>query len=55
MLDNLLHDLTQELPPLERLQRLVQTLKDQFHGSAVGLLMIEDDSLRLLAAEGLSY
>ena len=55
MLDNLLHDLTQELTPLERLQRLVQTLKDQFHGSAVGLLMIEDDSLRLLAAEGLSY
>ena len=55
MFDILLHDLNQDMPPLERLQRLVQTLKDTFHGSAVGLLRIEDDALRLLATEGLSY
>lgn len=55
MLDNLLHDLTQDLPPIERLQRLVQTIKEQFRCGAVGLLMIEEDSLRLLAADGLSY
>lgn len=40
---------------IERLQRLVQAIKEKFHCGAVGLLMIEEESLRLLAADGLSY
>lgn len=55
MLQQLLDDLTQDFSPAERLQRLVQTIKVAFSCGAVGLLMIEEDALRLLAADGLSY
>lgn len=50
ILDALLADLTHELPPALRLQRLVRA---HFRCDAVCLLRLDGDSLRPVAAEGL--
>ncbi|MNZ46126.1 Nitric oxide reductase transcription regulator NorR2 [compost metagenome] len=50
-----LADLGAELPSAVRLQRLVQALREHFHCGAVGLLRLEDDCLRPLAAAGLVH
>lgn len=50
---SLLADLVVELPNAVRLQRLVQTLREHFTCGAVGLLRLDGDSLRPLAAVGL--
>ncbi len=56
MLDaGLLADLVVELPNAVRLQRLVHTLREHFCCGAVGLLRLEGDSLRPLAAVGLVH
>jgi anaerobic nitric oxide reductase transcription regulator len=51
----LLADLVVELPNAVRLQRLVHTLRERFHCGAVGLLRLEDDALRPVAAIGLAH
>ncbi|MEX6504009.1 nitric oxide reductase transcriptional regulator NorR [Pseudomonas zhanjiangensis] len=51
---SLLADLIVELPNAVRLQRLVQTLREHFSCGAVGLLRLDGDSLRPLAAVGLA-
>jgi len=51
--ETLLADLIVELPNAVRLQRLVQTLREHFNCGAVGLLRLDGDSLRPLAAVGL--
>lgn len=50
---SLLADLIVELPNAVRLQRLVHTLREHFICGAVGLLRVDGDSLRPLAAVGL--
>ncbi|MBU3055268.1 nitric oxide reductase transcriptional regulator NorR [Pseudomonas indica] len=55
MEEALLADLITELPNAVRLQRLVQTLREHFHCGAVGLLRLDDDSLRPVAAVGLVH
>lgn len=51
----LLADLVVELPNAVRLQRLVHTLRERFRCGAVGLLRLEDDALRPVAASGLAH
>jgi len=51
----LLADLITELPNAVRLQRLVHTLREHFSCGAVGLLRLDGDSLRPLAAVGLVH
>lgn len=51
----LLADLVVELPNAVRLQRLVQTLRERFHCGAVGLLRLDGDALRPVAAIGLAH
>ena len=46
-------DLSVELPQAERLQRLVQALRNRFHCGAVALLKLEEERLRPLAVSGL--
>ncbi|HLD68327.1 MAG TPA: nitric oxide reductase transcriptional regulator NorR [Pseudomonas sp.] len=53
--DSLIADLIVELPNAVRLQRLVQTLREHFSCGAVGLLRLDGDSLRPLAAVGLVH
>jgi len=54
MMQNLLlTDLTTDLPPAVRLQRLVGTLREHFHCGAVALLRLEGDHLRPVAIDGL--
>ena len=48
-------DLVVELPNAVRLQRLVQTLREYFNCGAVGLLRLDDDSLRPVATVGLVH
>lgn len=55
MEESLLADLVVELPNAVRLQRLVQTLREHFSCGAVGLLRLDGDSLRPLAAVGLVH
>ncbi|NLY64190.1 MAG: nitric oxide reductase transcriptional regulator NorR [Alcaligenaceae bacterium] len=55
MLFGMLADMNDELPSALRLQRLVQTIQSLFNCGAVGLLAIEDDTLRLVAAKGLVH
>lgn len=55
MEEGLLADLVVELPNAVRLQRLVHTLRERFHCGAVGLLRLEGDSLRPVAAAGLAH
>jgi len=52
---SLLADLIVELPNAVRLQRLVHTLREHFRCGAVGLLRLDGDSLRPLAAVGLVH
>lgn len=49
----LLADLLSDLPGIVRLQRAVDTLQAHFECDGVGLLALDDDSLRLVAASGL--
>ena len=53
--DMLLADLVTELPNAVRLQRAVHTVREHFHCEAVGLLQLDSDSLRLVAASGLAH
>ncbi|PSS57682.1 nitric oxide reductase transcriptional regulator NorR [Pseudomonas sp. BBP2017] len=53
--ESLAADLIVELPNAVRLQRLVQTLREYFNCGAVGLLRLEEDSLRPVAAVGLVH
>ncbi len=55
MLYSCLADLTEMLPSALRLQRLVQTIRQDFHCDAVGLLTLEEQTLRLVAADGLVH
>lgn len=49
----LLADLLSDLPGVVRLQRAVDTLQAQFECHGVGLLALDGDSLRLVAAAGM--
>jgi anaerobic nitric oxide reductase transcription regulator len=51
----LLADLLTDLPDAVRLQRAVHTLRERFECDAVGLLRLDEDSLRLVAASGLAH
>lgn len=51
----LLADLVTDLPDAVRLQRAVHTLREHFHCDAVGLLSLDADTLRLVAASGLAH
>ncbi|NYT86816.1 nitric oxide reductase transcriptional regulator NorR [Pollutimonas harenae] len=51
----ILADLITDLPDAVRLQRAVHTLREYFECDAVGLLTLDDDSLRLVAASGLAH
>lgn len=51
----ILADLVTDLPNAVRLQRAVHTLREHFECDAVGLLSLDDDSLRLVAAAGLAH
>ena len=53
--ETLLADLLVDLPNAVRLQRLVSTLRQCFNCGAVGLLRLDGDSLRPVAAEGLVH
>ncbi|MEX3776460.1 nitric oxide reductase transcriptional regulator NorR [Pseudomonas sp. MYb118] len=53
--ESLAADLIVELPNAVRLQRLVQTLREYFHSGAVGLLRLDEDSLRPVATVGLAH
>ncbi|WP_280041449.1 nitric oxide reductase transcriptional regulator NorR [Pseudomonas sp. Hg5Tf] len=53
--ESLAADLIVELPNAVRLQRLVQTLREYFNCGAVGLLRLDEDSLRPVAAVGLVH
>ncbi len=52
---SLIADLSLELSPTQRLSRLVSTIKVTFQCSAVGLLRLHNDTLFMVAAEGLSH
>lgn len=51
----ILADLITALPDAVRLQRIVHTLQQRFHSDAVGMLKLDDGSLRLVAAAGLAH
>ncbi|WP_442597099.1 nitric oxide reductase transcriptional regulator NorR [Parapusillimonas sp. JC17] len=51
----LLADLVTDLPNAVRLQRAVHTLRQHFMCDAVGLLRLDGDTLRLVAAAGLAH
>lgn len=51
----ILADLVTDLPDAVRLQRIVHTLRERFHSDAVGLLQLDEGSLRLVAAAGLAH
>src|SRR5690606_5806862 len=48
-------DLVTDLPDAVRLQRIVHTLRERFRSDAVGLLRLDEGSLRLVAAAGLAH
>ncbi len=50
----ILADLVTDLPDAVRLQRLAHTLQQRFSSDAVGLLKLDDGSLRLVGAAGLA-
>ena len=50
----LLADLITEVPDAIRLQRITETLKQHFRCDAVGLLRLDEGSLRMIAASGLA-
>lgn len=51
----ILADLVTDLPDAVRLQRIVHTLRQRFHSDAVGMLKLDEGSLRLVAAAGLAH
>lgn len=51
----LLADLVNDLPNAVRLQRAVHVLREHWQCDAVGLLALDGDSLRLVAASGLAH
>src|SRR5690606_16554477 len=51
----ILADLVTALPDAVRLQRIVQTVQQHFHSDAVGLLRLDEGSLRMVAAAGLAH
>lgn len=51
----ILADLVTDLPNAVRLQRVVHTVRERFCCDAVGLLSLDTDSLRLVAASGLAH
>lgn len=51
----ILADLVTDLPNAVRLQRAVHTMRERFRCDAVGLLSLDTDSLRLVAASGLAH
>ncbi|PLC51969.1 nitric oxide reductase transcriptional regulator NorR [Pollutimonas subterranea] len=51
----ILADLVTDLPNAVRLQRAVHTMRERFCCDAVGLLSLDTDSLRLVAASGLAH
>ncbi|MGB3290340.1 MAG: nitric oxide reductase transcriptional regulator NorR [Burkholderiaceae bacterium] len=51
----ILADLVTDLPDAVRLQRAVHTMRERFECDAVGLLRLDGDSLRLVAAAGLAH
>lgn len=51
----ILADLVTDLPNAVRLQRAVHTLRERFRCDAVGLLTLDTDSLRLVAASGFAH
>ncbi len=50
----ILADLVTDLPDAVRLQRLAHVLQQRFHSDAVGLLKLDEGSLRLVGAAGLA-
>lgn len=54
-LDIIIDNLTKELSPSQRLKQLVRYIQQNFHCSAVGLLRLYNDTLFMVAAEGLSH
>src|SRR5690606_28496964 len=50
----ILADLVTNLPDAVRLQRIVHTLRHRFRSDAVGLLKLDEGSLRLVAAAGIA-
>ncbi|ETD73110.1 transcriptional regulator [Pelistega indica] len=56
MIDSrIIEDLTKELSPNIRLYRLVSVIKSEFNCSAVGLLRLQQQTLHMVAAIGLSH
>ncbi|MDR4126925.1 nitric oxide reductase transcriptional regulator NorR [Yanghanlia caeni] len=51
----ILADLVTALPDAVRLQRIVHTVRQHFRSDAVGLLRLDEGSLRLVAAAGLAH
>lgn len=51
----ILADLVTDLPDAVRLQRIVHTLRQRFRSDAVGMLKLDEGSLRLVAAAGLAH
>src|SRR5690554_2902851 len=51
----ILADLVTDLPDAVRMQRLTHTLQQRFSSDAVGLLKLDEGSLRLVAAAGLAH
>ena len=51
----ILADLVTALPQAVRLERIVHTLRERFRSDAVGLLRLDEGSLRLVSAAGLAH
>lgn len=54
-MQSIIQDLGKELSPSQRLHRLVSYVKIHFNCSAVGLLRLHNDTLFMVAAEGLTH
>lgn len=54
-MNSIIQDLGKEFSPSQRLHRLVSYVKTQFNCSAVGLLRLHNDTLFMVAAEGLTH
>src|SRR5690606_25370202 len=51
----ILADLVTYLPDAVRLQRIVLTMRERFRSDAVGMLKLDEGSLRLVSAAGLAH
>lgn len=54
-LKTIIDDLSRELSPSQRLKHLVRTIRQDLQCSAVGLLRLHNETLFMVAAEGLSH